>query len=149
VTAQIRHMPNVIDAVDPMVMALRDAAAGVLPDDARFRFELCVTEALTNLATHAPAVGREVKIVLTLAPGQAAIKIFDPEGTEPFDLRQHATDLGAVDAMAEGGRGLGLILECADSVTYGPSGTRNALHLVFHASETPDHSAAPLNGAIS
>ena len=40
--------------------------------------------------------------------------------------------LAEVEVTAESGRGLGLILECADRVTYGPSPQRNRLQLDFY-----------------
>lgn len=130
-TPKTHHMRNHIDAVDPMVMALRTEVEKVLSDAARFRFDISVTEALTNLVTHAPRTDAPIEIGLSLGKGRAVIEIFDVIGAPPFDLRSHATDLSDVDAMAEGGRGLGLIMECADRVNYGPSGTRNSLSLEF------------------
>lgn len=126
-------MANEIDAIDPVVLALRADVCGVLSDAARFRFELCVTEALTNLVTHAatPANDANIKITLTLQTGTAVIEIFDPIGAAPFDLRAHATEISQIDTMAEGGRGLALIMQCADTVTYGPQGTQHALCLTF------------------
>lgn len=133
----IFHMPHQLDAVDPMVLRLRDIVVPMLADATRFRFELCVTEALSNLARHAAPAARDatLRIVLHAKAGEAAIEIFDPAGAAPFDLSDHATALSQVDAMAESGRGLALILDCADGVAYGPADdqtdTQNSLRLVF------------------
>jgi serine/threonine-protein kinase RsbW len=142
-------MSNSIVAVDPMVMTLRSKVAPVIADDTRFRFEIGVTEALANLVTHAPttAPDGQIKIILNVDAGRALVEIFDPVGAAPFDLRNHATDLSEVDEMAEGGRGLGLIVECADDVKYGPSGEGNSLTLEFWDQRSASESARPDNGA--
>lgn len=148
-TSKTLHMANTIDAVDPMVLTLRSNVAALLADDTRFRFEVCVTEVLANLVTHAPTTSpdAQIRIVLNVNAGRALIEIFDPEGAAPFDLRNHATDLSEVDEMAEGGRGLGLIVECADSVKYGPSGGNNSLSLEFRDQSTASENTRPVNGA--
>lgn len=145
-TAQTFHMTNGVDAIDPMVLTLRGHVAPVLSDDARFRFELCVTEALTNIVTHATATTAPITINLRVDAGHASIDIFDPEGADPFDLRAHANELSQVDAMAESGRGLGLIVECSDNVSYGPTGTQNALTLEFRDTRPNPDNAAPEKG---
>ena len=145
-TTQTFDMTNGVDAIDPMVLTLRGQVAPVLSDDARFRFELCVTEALTNLVTHATATTAPIKITLTIDAGHARIDIFDPEGADPFDLRAHANELSQVDVMAEDGRGLGLIMECSDKVTYGPTDTLNALTLEFRDTRPNPDNAAPEKG---
>ena len=145
-TAQAFDMTNGVDAIDPMVLTLRGHVAPVLSDDARFRFELCVTEALTNIVTHAAGTTAPIQIILTIDAGHARIEIFDPEGADPFDLRAHANELSQVDAMAESGRGLGLIMECSDKVTYGPTDTQNALTLEFRDTRPNPDNAAPEKG---
>ena len=95
-TAQAFDMTNGVDAIDPMVLTLRGHVAPVLSDDARFRFELCVTEALTNIVTHATATTAPITINLRVDAGHASIDIFDPEGADPFDLRAHANELSQV-----------------------------------------------------
>lgn len=140
---------NQLAAVDPMVLALRSEVEQVLRDDTRFRFEICITEVLTNLVKHAATseTNASIKITLNKKPGQAEIEIFDPIGTKPFDLRDHANDLSQLDVMAEGGRGLGLIMECADVVRYGPSGEGYSLYLEFSDAEQPEITSQPVNGA--
>ena len=129
------QMPHRLDDVDPMVMRLASEADHALPMEARFRFELSVCEALTNLVTHAKTDVKDAVIDIHLAIGDAevSIEIWDPTGSAPFDLRAHAPDLSKVAPTLEGGRGLGLIMECADSVNYGPSEKQNSLKLTFVA----------------
>lgn len=127
------HMANHLDRVDDMVLALRSEVEAVLPMEALFRFELAVSEALTNLAKHARPANEaaQVHMALTTQTDRAEITICDPEGAEPFDVVAAAPDLSNVDLMAEDGRGLGLIMTCADDVTYGRNDQCNGLTLTF------------------
>jgi serine/threonine-protein kinase RsbW len=129
------QMPNHLDDVDPMVVALASEVEEVLPMEARFRFELTVSEALTNLVIHAKTdcENAVIAIRLTLGKSDVEIAICDPAGAAPFDIRAHAPDLSQLDPTSEGGRGLGLIMECADRVDYAPCGPddRNCLQLYF------------------
>jgi serine/threonine-protein kinase RsbW len=129
------QIPHRLDDVDAMVVRLASEAEHALPMEARFRFELSVSEALTNLVTHAKTDVKDAVIDIRLAVGDAevSIEICDPTGSAPFDLRAHAPDLSNVAPTLEGGRGLGLIMECADSVAYGPSENQNSLKLTFVA----------------
>ena len=131
------HMPRRIDDVDPTVRALTSELEGYLSGEARLRFEITVSEALSNLVIHAkPATAdATIDIHLALAADQVVVEIFDPEGAEPFDIKAHARDLSQIDLMAEHGRGLGIIIECADAVDYGSHADRNRLRLTFIARE--------------
>lgn len=132
-TSKTFHMVNQLEAVDTMVQTLRAEVDTFLSPETCFRFEICLSETLTNLAIHAKAKTSDVpvEIGLTIESKTASVEIFDPLGVQPFDLRNHAKDLAEVDTLAEGGRGLGLIMECADEVNYGPTGSRNRLSLIF------------------
>lgn len=125
------HMPNVLERVDPMVVSLRAHVESELAQDALTRFEICASEALTNLAKHGGCPGAEVIIHVTTTAARVRLEIADPKGAEPFDLKQHARDLTQVDLMAESGRGLGLVLHCADAVDYSPTDTGYRLALDF------------------
>lgn len=129
------QMPNLLDDVDPMVMALAAKVDDVLPMEARFRLELSVSEALTNLVVHAKTDTPDavINIHLKLGRESASLEIFDPTDAQPFDIRAHAPDLSKIDPGAEDGRGLALIMECADAVDYGPSAGKNRLKLTFMA----------------
>jgi serine/threonine-protein kinase RsbW len=120
-----------------MVLALRSEAEGVLPIETLFRFELAVSEALANLAKHARPVrdGATVDLVLDMNPNHTCLEIYDPTGVDPFDSVAAAPDISDVALLAESGRGLGLIMTCADSVTYGEIDGRNSLTLCFSPRE--------------
>jgi serine/threonine-protein kinase RsbW len=128
-------MSNRIEAVDPMVLTLKSQVEGVLPDEAMWRFDICLSETLANLVLHADTDLKEepIDVVLAVSDGVITAEIFDPKGALPFDVRQSARCLSDIDGMSEHGRGLGLIIECADGVDYGPSLDRNRLALTFMA----------------
>ena len=126
------NMTNKLEAVDPMVLSLKAAVEGRLAKSTLFSFQICISEALTNVIEHASGSSDDkIEIVLHENQNEITVDVFDLEGAVPFDLREHATNLSTVDAMSEGGRGLGLIAEYADRVEYGPLDGRNRLSLGF------------------
>jgi serine/threonine-protein kinase RsbW len=131
VTQRTFQMQNRLEDVDPMVMSLKAAVEGNLDHDVMVRFEICMSEALTNLASHVNVEPTVIDVTLALSHDKLTVEIFDPVGATPFDLRDHAVDLSSVEMLAENGRGLGLIMQCADAVDYGLSGDRNRLKLEF------------------
>lgn len=116
-----------------MVQLLGTTVAGALPPEAQGRFGICASEALTNLVLHAKNSDPDAKIQIELREHDAAItlEIYDPSGADPFDLREYAADLSKIDAMAESGRGLGLIMACADHVTYDEVAGKHRLKLTI------------------
>ena len=127
------HMKNDIEEVDRMVMSLKSVVKGILDSATAFRFEICLAEALTNSVKHSETYDKEMPIEVTLTETASAlvVDVFDPVGARFFDICDHAKDLDSVDLMAESGRGLGLIVQCADAVTYGALEGRNRLALDF------------------
>lgn len=127
------HMQNDLGDVDRMVVALKTAVDGTLDSAAMFKFEICTSEALTNIVKHAATTNKSDHILVQLSETDSNLDviIFDPVGAAPFDLRDHARDLDTVDPLAESGRGLGLIMQCADAVTYGSHDGRTRLILTF------------------
>lgn len=126
-------MQKTLEDVDPMVMSLRAAVGMVLKGDDVLRCEISVAEALTNIVMHAApkCADAYIDVIVTEIPQAVVVEIFDPAGAEAFDPRDHVTVFHTVDPMAESGRGLGLILKCADVVRYGPVDGRNRLSLAF------------------
>lgn len=129
------HMPKQLEAVDPMVLTLKRHVEGVLADEALFRFDICISETLTNLVLHAQTdvADAAIDVILDCDAARVVAEIYDPTGAKAFDIRQQGCDLAQVDPMAEGGRGLGLIRDCADALDYGPVNDRNRLKLTFEA----------------
>lgn len=132
-TVSVFNMANEIEAVDPMVLALKAMVEGVLAKTSQMKFEICVSEALTNLVKHAQTLSpdEQIEIQLVLKETGAEVVIFDPEGAAPFDLRQHASDIASVEETSEQGRGIALILQCADRIDYSATNGRNRLLLAF------------------
>ncbi len=118
-----------------MVLALKSHVQDSVSDDILMRLDICMSEALANLVLHAETAQKSatIEMILDLDGDILTVDIFDPEGTKAFDLRTQARPLSDVDIMAESGRGLGLILECADGVEYGPIENRRRLSLKFQA----------------
>lgn len=131
--ALIFHMPMTLEAVDSTVVALTARVEGHLPPEAHFRFQLCMSEVLTNLVLHGGQRNRRApaKLYVELGVNRVEVHIHDPVDASPFDVTAHAPDLDSVDALAEGGRGLALIMECADAVDYGKPSGRRRLQLSF------------------
>jgi serine/threonine-protein kinase RsbW len=129
------HMPNQIEAIDPMVLTLKSHVDGALSGEALFRFDICLSEALANLVIHAETTDKSAPITVKIRHEAESLstEIFDPKGAVAFDIRDKARALDEIDALAENGRGLGLILECADQVDYGPAPEGNRLKLTFKA----------------
>lgn len=127
------YMPRQLEAVDAMVLTLKGRLEGILTDDALFRFDLCLSETLANLVLHAKTAvsAAQIDVRLNIENGTVVAEIFDPEGAQAFDIRNSAQNLSEIDVMAESGRGLGLILACADAVDYGAVNHRNRLSLTF------------------
>lgn len=118
-----------------MVLALKSNLQTKVADDVLMRFDICMSEALANLVLHAKTEQKDVPIDLrfNIQGDVLTVDIFDPEGTKAFDIRKQARALSDVDVMAESGRGIGLILECADGVEYGLVQNRRCLSLKFQA----------------
>lgn len=119
--------------VDRAVLAMTAQVADTLGPVGRFRFELSLAEALANVVRHATTSDPEAPIVIEVEVTQDAVQaeICDPVDAAPFDLRDHARPLEAVDPLAEEGRGLGLILQSSDHVDYRPKAGRMCLFLTF------------------
>ncbi|MCF2869858.1 ATP-binding protein [Octadecabacter sp. G9-8] len=131
-------MQNDLNDVDRTVVSLKAFVDEVLDQSGLFKFEVCASEALTNLVKHAKTddTTAPIKIELTETPAAVILRVFDPVGAARFDLRDHAQSLDDVDPLAESGRGLGLIMQCADHADYAPQGDRMCLSLKFSKLET-------------
>lgn len=130
-------MPNCLEHVDPTVQATIAKLEGLLPDSMLMRVQISLSEALTNLTIHASTKNKSapVDIVLSRKDERLIVEVFDPAGAKPFNPLDHARELSEIDPMAEGGRGVAIILECTDTLKYGPSDERNRLYLGFDVRE--------------
>lgn len=121
------RIPARLEEVDNLGPRLTAAAAPVLTADRLFALELAVVEALTNIIRHgAPG---SIDLVMRHGPDGVEVVLSDDGPAPPADLFTAAR--APQDPLAESGRGLGLILACADGVTLTRDGARNVLSLRF------------------
>jgi serine/threonine-protein kinase RsbW len=104
-----------------------------IPTSVWIRCQLVLAEGFTNAVRHAhkgkPA-DLPVDIQVAVFPESLEIKIWD--GGDPFDLEQKIKDISEkVDFESPGGRGLKLIKDIADSISYVRTADgRNCLSIV-------------------
>lgn len=129
-------MQNDLSDVDRVVLSMKTCVEHSLGGSALFKFEVSVAEALANLVGHANTTDPNAPIDVELYETVDAVhvEIYDPVGAAHFDIRDHAKPLNTVDPLAENGRGLGLILQCTDTVDYGPKANRMCLSFMFSKS---------------
>lgn len=127
------QMQNRLDAVDQMVVLIEASVNTDLQDIGLMGFSICVSEALTNLVQHSNSTDKSVPIDILISKNDELIhvEIFDPIGAKYFNPLENVTTLENVDAMSEGGRGIGMLLEFSDEIEYGPVNAKNRLKLTF------------------
>ncbi len=125
-----------LEEVDAAAIALRNEAARILPEPALIRLEIAVTEAFTNIVLHGyPSLPGKIQATCHEQQDGVVVTISDtgrPVPTGLFSGRASLPD----DPLEETGRGIALILSCADFVGYRSEGGRNELTMVF-LSERP------------
>jgi len=102
-----------------------------------FNIELCVVEAITNSIRHCYGgkTGQEVKVVLTFTTEEVVVDICDigpPMEARLLDkaaIQCPTVHARGIEAIPEGGRGLGIMREIMDSVAYRSEGGVNCLTL--------------------
>ncbi len=108
-------------------------------DKDSFNIELCVVEAVTNSIKHACCgeSGHEIKVVFTLSDEDVTLDICDagacslnPEVLDRAVIKPPGANAADTDGIAEGGRGLGIMKEIMDSVTYRSEKGENCLTLI-------------------
>lgn len=103
-----------------------------------FQLELCVVEAVTNAIEHAHQGDpkREVKVTLTLHDDRVEIDVWDKGRTANANLLEklnrstleHVSE--DMENLSLGGRGLAIIKEIMDTVSYRSSALGNCLTMV-------------------
>lgn len=102
-----------------------------------FGIELCVVEAVTNAIEHAYhcELGHQVRVVLNLHPDRAEIEVRDQGSPMDASLLEEAgyakLDLipDDVELLSVRGRGLSIMKEMMDAVSYVQNGDENCLVL--------------------
>jgi len=104
-----------------------------------FNIELCVVEAITNSIKHACCgeSGHEITVAFTLTQEDVMLDICDdgacpmnPERLDKAVIKHPGDDVIDIEGIAEGGRGLGIMKEIMDSVTYRSKEGENCLTLI-------------------
>jgi serine/threonine-protein kinase RsbW len=103
-----------------------------------FNIELCVVEAITNSIRHSYGgeAGNEVKVVFAVTEEDIVLDICDTGPPMHPDILNKAVikcpegDDYDVESIAEGGRGLGIMKEIMDSVTYRSKKGENCLTMI-------------------
>ena len=102
------------------------------------QIELCVVEAVNNCIEHAYGneKGHQVEITFTLDPDRLIIDVCDTgksmerELMEQKDISPLKIDISDLDSIAEEGRGLSIMNEIMDDMTYGTKSGKNCLTLL-------------------
>ena len=116
-----------------------------LSDMESFQVELCVVEAVTNCIEHAYGheQGNEVEVVFTLCPGELILEIYDSgtpldqELLEQADTTSLEFDPSDLDNIAEKGRGLAIIKEIMDSISYRSKNGKNCFTITKRLTCSP------------
>ncbi|MCU0756714.1 MAG: ATP-binding protein [Xanthomonadales bacterium] len=96
-------------------------------DAARFRVELVLTEVLTNILRHSGGVA---PIRVRIRERERGLQVLIASDGVAFDMSRADAALPA-ELLAEGGRGLFLIRECASHLRYRRQGGWNLHRMVF------------------
>lgn len=115
--------------------------------------ELCVAEAVTNAICHAyrGAPGNRVMVAVTVSDDCIMVDVCDRGTAMPAQHQQSVTH-GAREAevhfqdrnsIPEGGRGLQIIRELMDQVSYSSDGLLNHLTMTKHLREGSEHLPPP------
>ncbi len=132
IDSDLRHLAAVLSWFDPWRQILDD-------DTVWQQCRIAIVEAFTNAVRHAhQGLPQETPIHLeALLDGETLVMEICDRG-QPFDLDHYLSDLPPSSRDAEGGRGLRLIRDIADQVTYRRQGdTGNCLRIVKQLTPQP------------
>jgi serine/threonine-protein kinase RsbW len=96
-----------------------------------FQIELAVVEAVNNSIEHSylGEPNKKVDVSLAIGEGNFVLTIADDGIPMPSKVLAESDESASSDDFPEGGRGLDIIRQVMDSVTY-ERGSRNSLHLI-------------------
>ncbi len=106
-----------------------------LPDDKSFWIKLCAVEAVNNSIIHAyrKSPDHEVAVIFTLHLDRIVIQVCDTGISIPTDLMTRAGIEGTGNGIMEvsdRGRGIAIIREIMDDVSYGTDNGHNCLTMI-------------------
>jgi serine/threonine-protein kinase RsbW len=122
-----------LNELDPVLSWFAQLHQSPIPTSVWLRCQLALAEGFTNAVRHAhkgKPSDTPIDIEVTLFPEHLEIRVWDCG--LPFDLEQKIRDVSdQVDMNAGGGRGLKLMRDISDSLTYRPTtDNRNCLLIV-------------------
>lgn len=134
---RLEMSPDFIE-VDRVVPAVAQGLSSALSPDKLMAVEIALAEALTNAVKHAQASGTPevIHVTATTLPESVRIEIIDAGDQSPADLYDDVPQVGDIDPLSDGGRGIPLISHLADEVRFEPAHGRNLLRLVFRREES-------------
>jgi len=124
-----------LENLAPLGIAVRAASHELgLDDRDASRVELCVVELATNCIRHAyrGESGRPVTVRLVAQAQELVVEVIDEGTPVPVERRgPPPAPLDPIDlqSIAEGGRGIYLVHELMDTVSYESGGPRNVVRL--------------------
>ncbi|MCC3405143.1 MAG: ATP-binding protein [Microcoleus sp. PH2017_10_PVI_O_A] len=128
-------------ALEPVLSWFAQLYEQRIPTSVWIRCQLALAEGFTNAVRHAHEGQRPdlpVEIDVLVSAESVEIKIWD--SGPPFDLDQKIQDMSkTIDPEASGGRGLKLMKDIADSLSYTRTADgRNCLSIVKNYTPIPD-----------
>lgn len=131
----MRQFPSDVNALDKVLSWFEGMNRPFIPQKVCLQCQLALAEAFTNAVRHAhkncsPEV--TVDIEVTLLPQYLEMRIWDYG--PPFDLEQQLKNVPeTVNENAHGGRGLSILHQIADELSYTRTDeNRNCLLIVKH-----------------
>jgi len=128
-----RRIPNRISELRPLSTWAVEAASELgCPRSRCFDIDLCLTEGVSNVIRHGYTddAPHEIDIELTREPGAVVVCIEDD--ARPFDPLSVPEPLRApIENARPSGRGIALLRDSADAVSYERVGGRNRLSMRF------------------
>jgi serine/threonine-protein kinase RsbW len=128
-------------ALEPVLSWFAQLYDSRIPTSVWIRCQLALAEGFTNAVRHAHEGKRPdlpVEIDVAVSVESVEIKIWD--SGPPFDLEQKIQDMSkTIDPEASGGRGLKLMKDIADSLSYTRTADgRNCLSIVKNYTSIPE-----------
>ena len=120
-----------LSSLDPVLSWFAQLYDRAIPTSVWIRCQLALAEGFTNAVRHAHEGRRldwPVDIEVVVYTQSVEIKIWDSGPT--FDFDQKIKDMSEIDPEASGGRGLKLMKDIADRLSYTRTADRNCLSIV-------------------
>lgn len=120
-------LPSTFAVMDDVTAQIQHFLDAHVPDeDVSFRTALVTSEAITNAVEHGNGLDEAKRVTVRIAPNLPEVRVEVTDEGPGFDpASAPRTELG--DFTAEGGRGLTLMYELSDDVSFEDEGRRCVL----------------------